>query len=58
MENGVFIPANVSLMKDLKEIKLSLSRSSLEFIDYKILIKESYLKKIVSLKKLLVNNIP
>ncbi len=56
-ENWVFVYTNNKVFKDLSEIKLSLSLKNKEFIEYKKVLKEDYLAKIIKLKKNIEENI-
>lgn len=50
-DNWVFVYINSKVFKDLSEIKVSLSNKNQEFLEYKKILKEEYLQKIVKLKK-------
>lgn len=56
-ENGVFVYTNNNVFKDLSEIKISLSLKNKELIEYKKILKEEHLNKIMKLKKDLEQNI-
>lgn len=56
-ENGVFIYTNNYVFKDIKEIKLSLSEKNKEFIEYKQILNEEYLQKIIKFKNDIEQNV-
>lgn len=56
-ENGVFVYTNNKSIKDLNEIKLSLSDKNKNFVEYKKVLKDIYLQKIIKIKKDLEQNI-
>ncbi|MFA5917537.1 MAG: hypothetical protein WC850_04890 [Candidatus Gracilibacteria bacterium] len=55
-ENGVFVYTN-TIIKDLKEIKISMQNKNDYFLEYKKILHEDYLKKIVKLKNDIEQNI-
>ncbi len=55
-ENWVFVYTN-SIIKDLKEIKVSLPDQNEHFLEYKKILKDDYLKKIIKLRDDIEQNI-